>query len=122
MLGGHDIEADVVGDEIFVKRLVEQIGGDLGVAIFVGQTRAHRVGGVEHVLGDEWVGHLAAVESSHAGCPPIEICPASATGHEPGNVGDEMGGLLDLGLVARIFDQLETGARDQFGVGAAVVG
>src|ERR1700730_13554600 len=65
MLSGHDIEADIVGDEIFIQCFVEQIGGDLGVAIFVWQARAHRVGGVEHMLGDERVGHLAAVESPH---------------------------------------------------------
>src|SRR5262249_47826240 len=65
MLGGHDVKPNVVGDQIFVQRFVEQIGGDLGVAIFVGQARAHRSGGVEHVLRDERVGHFAAVKGPH---------------------------------------------------------
>src|SRR5262249_47402422 len=65
MLGSHDVKPNVVGDQIFVERFVEQIGGDLRVAIFVGQARAHRSGGGEHVLGDERGGHVAGVTGRH---------------------------------------------------------
>jgi hypothetical protein len=41
MFGGHDIEADIIGDKIFIQRFVVQIGGNLGIAIFVGQARSH---------------------------------------------------------------------------------
>src|SRR6478672_9244145 len=71
MLGCHDIEPDIVGDEIFIERLVVQVGRDLGIAIFVGEACAHRVHGIKHVRGNEGIGYLATVEGSHGTCPPV---------------------------------------------------
>src|SRR5215831_16006469 len=65
MLGGHDVEADVVSDKVFVQRLMIEIGGDLRVAVFVGQACAHGIGSIEHLLCDERISYLATVKGSH---------------------------------------------------------
>src|SRR5271154_5333248 len=66
MLVGDDIEPDIVTQPVFVKDLVVEPGGDLRVAIFVGQAGAHRWRRIEHLGGDKGVGVLAMVPQFHA--------------------------------------------------------
>ena len=50
VLVGHHVDADVVAEQVLVQRLLEEIGGDLGVAVLVGQAPADGVDAVEDVL------------------------------------------------------------------------
>ena len=65
MLVGDDMEADIVAQPVFVEDLVIKPGGDLRVAVFVGQARPHRRGRVQHLGGDERIGVLAVVPQFH---------------------------------------------------------
>ena len=50
MLDRHDVDAELVAQEMFVEALLEQIRGDFRIAIFVREAGAHRRGAVEHFL------------------------------------------------------------------------
>src|SRR5262249_22070028 len=48
-----------------VQRFMIEIGGDLRVAVFVGQACAHGIGSIEHLQCDEGISYLATVKGSH---------------------------------------------------------
>ncbi len=59
----------LVAQQMLVEAFLEQIGGNLRVAIFVRQAGAHRLGAVEHVLRHEGVDVFAMVPGLHVGSP-----------------------------------------------------
>src|SRR5207249_10154329 len=65
MLDRHDIDTEVVAQQMLVKTFLEQIGRDLGVAVLVGEAGAHRLGAVEHLLRHKGVDVLAMIPSLH---------------------------------------------------------
>ena len=65
MLDRDDVDAEVVAQQVLVEAFLEQIGGDLGVAIFVGQAGAYRGGGVENFLRHKRVDVFAMIPSAH---------------------------------------------------------
>jgi hypothetical protein len=65
VLDRDDVDAELVAQQVLVEAFLEQIGGDLRVAVFVGQAGAHRLGAVEHLLRHERVDVLAMVPGLH---------------------------------------------------------
>jgi hypothetical protein len=65
MLARRDVEAELVAEEILVEGFLEELGRDLGVAIFVGQAGPNRICAIEHVLGDEGIRVLAVKPGVH---------------------------------------------------------
>src|SRR5262245_21582609 len=112
MLGGHNVEADVISDKIFVQRLMIEVGGDFRIAVSVGQGCAHGISSIEHLLCDKGISYLATVKGSHGQLASDRHGMASLAAHELDYVGHKLFGLLDFGLVARIFDQREAGIGD----------
>src|SRR5208282_4855943 len=69
MLDRDDVDPELVAQQVLVEALREQIRGDLGVAIFVGQAGAHRFRPIEHFLPHEGVHVLAMIPSLHPVSP-----------------------------------------------------
>ena len=65
VLARRDVEPQFVAQEVCVERLLKQTRRDLGVAIAVGEARAYRVGGVEHLVGHIGVRVLAVKPGVH---------------------------------------------------------
>ena len=65
VLDRYDVDAEIVAQQVLVEAFLEQIRGDLRVAILVGQARAHRLGAVEHFLRHKGIDVLAMVPSLH---------------------------------------------------------
>ena len=65
MLDRDDVDPEIVAQEVLVEAFMEQIGGDLRVAISVRQAGAHRLGAVEHLLRHKGVDVLAMVPGVH---------------------------------------------------------
>ena len=69
MLDGQHVQAEVVAQQELVDHLLEQVGGDLRVAVAVGQAGAHGIRRVEHILRHEGIRHLALPPSVHRVSP-----------------------------------------------------
>ena len=111
VLDRDDVDAEIVAQQVLVEAFLEQIGGDLRVAIFVGQAGAHRVGAVEHLLRHKGIDVLAMIPGLHGGYSSRKRRTRSA----------KASGCSISGWCPARFDQLEARARDQAAVGAAVI-
>ncbi len=69
VLDRQHVHAHVVAQQEFVDDLLEQIGGDIRVAIAVRQAAAHRFGGIEHLTRHERVRDLALPPRFHKDSP-----------------------------------------------------
>jgi hypothetical protein len=80
VLARRDVEAELVAEEILVEGLLEELGRDLGVAIFVGQAGPNRICAIEHVLGDEGIRVLAVKPGVH----PLSLSQPRRRIYHPG--------------------------------------
>src|SRR5262249_22602557 len=70
MLDRDDVDPEVVAQQVFVEALLEEIRRNLGIAIFVGQASAHRLGAVEDFLRHKRLHVLAMIPSLHPSSLP----------------------------------------------------
>ena len=66
MLDRDDVDPEIVAQQMLVEAFMEQIGGDLRVAVSVRQAGAHRLGAVEHLLRHKGIDVLAMVPGLHS--------------------------------------------------------
>jgi hypothetical protein len=65
VLARGDVEPELVAQQVFVERFLEQLRRHLRVTVFVGQAGAHRIRRIEHVLGHEGIRVLAMKPGVH---------------------------------------------------------
>ena len=99
MLDRDDVDAELVAQQVLVEAFLEQIGGELRVAILVGQARAHRIRRVEHLLRHERIGVFAMIPGLHARLRLSDDAPILGRfgrhGRDAPGVSPAAGGLAD---------------------------